>query len=543
MKRMKLTLAGRIVVFVLIAAILCGLGYTAVKFAPGLIENFGSDDLGNFTDNSNDGDNVPADKGNNKNDKTDKVDKPDNQPPENDGDKAINLSLDEWIGWKPIIDANGGLTTQPDSIFDKLGLTVNIRIVNDAEASSNALIKGDLNASGYTLNRTAFLSGKFSDAGLDVVMPVFTNYSNGGDGIIALSKITSIEDLVGAKVGVPRYSEAQSLVIWFVNKSDLTDSQKKEIIENLILLEDAEQTGQAFFAGSLDVAATWEPYLTTAEESTNSHILFSTASSNKLIMDGILFRSDFAKANPEVVSSFIDGIFQAADMYTAEFDYIRAVMPMFAGSSDEEIKEMCGQAGLMGYSRNVDALKSDCPTVYADMCSVWESIGETVNRDLANTLFDTSYVEALSDKYETVGSDDGTFEVTDEQKEAVLDVGALLTKTCTLNFLPDTAKFLDNTEAAVILNEFVEIAKTLDGTIIQIEGNINAVTASDGGIRLSEERAKTVMNYFVANGIDPNRIIVIGNGNSKMLVDPNSADAVQNRRTDVFFKSIEGTGA
>lgn len=104
-------------------------------------------------------------------------------------------------------------------------------------------------------------------------------------------------------------------------------------------------------------------------------------------------------------------------------------------------------------------------------------------------------------------------------------------------------QFLDNAEAAAILDEFVEIAKTLDGTIIQIEGNINAVNASEGGIRLSEERAKTVMNYFIANGIDPNRIIIVGNGNSKMLVDPNSADAVQNRCTDVFFKSIEGTGA
>lgn len=33
---------------------------------------------------------------------------------------TINLSLDEWIGWKSIIDANGGLSTQPGSIYDNL---------------------------------------------------------------------------------------------------------------------------------------------------------------------------------------------------------------------------------------------------------------------------------------------------------------------------------------------------------------------------------------------------------------------------------------
>ena len=55
---------------------------------------------------------------------------------------TINLSLDEWIGWKSIIDANGGLTTQPGSIYDELGIDVNISIINDATQSSNALIKG-----------------------------------------------------------------------------------------------------------------------------------------------------------------------------------------------------------------------------------------------------------------------------------------------------------------------------------------------------------------------------------------------------------------
>lgn len=199
---------------------------------------------------------------------------------------------------------------------------------------------------------------------------------------------------------------------------------------------------------------------------------------------------------------------------------------------------MCGDAGLMGYSQNLNALTNDCPTVYADMCTIWESIGETVNRNLGVSLFDTTYIEALSDNYSSLPDQD-TFEITEEQKESVKDVQALLSKSATINFVPDTAKFLDTAEADATLKEFVDIAKTLDGTIIQIEGNINAVNASEGGVKLSEERAKTVKNYFVANGIDSNRIIVVGNGNSKMLTDPNGPNTEMNRRTDVFFKTIE----
>lgn len=524
MKRMKLTLAGRVVVFILIAAIVCGAAAIGTKYIP-------KNDVKPDTTVQDAGTNkAPA--------SSDKKNENKKEEPKTEEKPVISLSLDEWIGWKPIIDANQGLTTQPGSIFDQLGITVNIHIINDAEASSNALIKGDLNAAGYTLNRTAFLSGKFADAGLDVVMPVFTNYSDGGDGIIALSSIQSVEDLVEAKIGVPKFSEAQSMVLWFINKSDLTEEQKKAVIDNMILLDDAEQTGQAFFAGSLDVAATWQPYLSNAENSTNSHILFDTTASNKLIMDGIVFRSDFAEKNRDLVSKFIDGLFMAEEMYETEFSYIRKVMPMFSDSADDEIKGMCGDAGLMGWTENMDALKSDCPIVYADMCGVWESIGEAVNRDLVKTLFDTTYMEALSDKYSSILVEEPTVEITDEQKEATVDVPSMLAKTCVVEFVPDTAKFLDNVAADEILREFVEIAKVLDGTIIQIEGNINSAGATYSDDALSIGRAKTIKSYFVANGIDADRIIIIGNGNSKMMADPNGPDAQRNRRTDIYFKTI-----
>ena len=526
-RKMKLTTAGRVVIFVLVLALLGGGAYLGRDLIFGSKSDdklVSTNDAGSVKTGSTAAAPVKSNTNSAKSDVS---------------DPTINLSLDEWIGWKPIIDANGGLITQSGSIFDQLGIKVNLNIINDAEASSNALIKGDLNAAGYTLNRTAFLSGKFKDAGLDVVMPIFTNYSDGGDGIIALTKYDSIESLVDAKIGVPKFSEAQTLVIWFINKSDLPDAQKQQIINNLILLDDAEMTGQAFFAGSLDVAATWQPYLSNAENSTNSHILFSTASSNKLIMDGILFRADFAQAHPDVVSAFIDGIFKANEMYETEFKYLREVMPMYATASDEEIIANCADAGLMGYAANISALEDDCPTIYSDMCQIWESVGEKVDRSLGATLFDTTYIKSLSASYSSIQQPAKTFEITEEQKVSVKDMAALLTKTATINFVPDTAKFLDNAEADATLSSFVELAKTLDGTIIQIEGNINAKTTTEAGQKLSEERAKTVRNYFVANGIDANRILVVGNGNTKMLAAPDSADAVLNRRTDVFFKTIE----
>ena len=500
MKRMKLTTAGRVVIFVIVLALLAGIG------------GFGY----NYYKN-NIADDKPISSGTQSGSTSQKPATKPSAGKTDTSDPVINLSLDEWVGWKPIIDANRGLTTQPGSIFDQLGIKVNINIINDATASSNALITGELNAAGYTTNRAAFLSGKFQEAGLDVVMPVFTNYSAGGDGIIAKSGINTVNDLLGKKIGVPRFSEAQTLVAWFVNKSDLSDADKQSIIDNMILFDDASETGEAFFAGQLDVAATWQPYLSYATENGDAHIMFSTTASKSLIMDGIVFRSDFAQAHPDVVTAFIDGIFQANAMYTTEFDYIRSVMPMFAGVSDEEIKAQCGDAEMMGYAENKEVLDSTAPSVYFDMCDIWESLGETVNRKVAMTLFDNQYLLPLASKYSS-----------------------------TSEFVADTAQFKNPEEAYAIMDEFVylyihdrSIANTLDGAIIQVEGNINARNYSDSGQALSAERAKAVAKYFIACGIDPNRLITVGNGNTKMVADPGSADAYLNRRTDVFFKIIE----
>lgn len=442
--------------------------------------------------------------------------------------------------WKPILDANKGLTTQKGSIFDDLGLKVNISIINDATDSSNALIKGSLDAAGYTTNRLAFLSGKFDEANFDVVVPVYTNYSNGGDGIIATSDIKSVEDLVGAKIGVPEHSEAHTLVAWFVDNSDMSESDKDAIMGNLIMFDTPDDAAKAFFSGKIDVAATWQPYLSQAEEMTNGHILFDTSSSSKLIMDGIVFNREFAESNPELVTKFIDGVFQASDLYTTEFDYIREAMPMFAAESDESIKSSAADADLAGYKQNLEILDVDAPIVYQDMCEIWEELGESVNSANVSKLFDSSYVKALADKYSTIETSVDRVELSDEQKLTLQDSQALLKKSTTINFVADTAKFLDSSEAASALNDFVKIAKVLDGAIIQIEGNINASIDTPEGRQLSEERAKTVAKYFIANGIDPNRIIVVGNGNTKMVGDINTPEgAAKNRRTDVSFKVIE----
>ena len=530
MRRFRLTKAAKVLIMVLVLA-LVGVGvFAGVKTGLVTVDDKKSDVADKNGKNDNrDNETVTLDYDENGN----------VMNLEKEDDATINLSLDEWIGWSSIIIA------EKTGIFDELGIDVNISVINDATQSSNALIKGDLDAAGYTINRTAFLSNKFTESGVDIVMPFITNYSNGGDGIIAKSNITTVKDLVGAKIGVPEFSEAQTLVIWFVNNSDLTQEEKDTIINNLILFATPDEAAKAFFAGEIDVAATWEPYLTQAQNMTDAHILFSTASSTSLVMDGIVFRKDFVDAYPEIVEKFIQGTLMAADLYGKEFASIRSVMPMFSTASDEDIIENCAAAKLTPWTDPVNLLNGTAKTIYTDMCDVWTSIGETVNKNIVDTLFDDTYVQNVAEYFSaTEVSNTNTVAVTDDNKQTIVNAEALLGGKASVTFVINTAKFDDPAAASAELNEFIEIAKVLDGAIIEIAGNTDPNPESDPtdeyNVKLSAQRAEAVKNYFILNGISADRIVTVGNGSSNPIVENDTDEhRAMNRRTDVSFKIIE----
>lgn len=452
---------------------------------------------------------------------------------------VMNISLDEWVGWKPILDANGGVDTAKDSIYDKLGLKLHINIINDATQSSNAMIKGDLDGAGYTVNRFAFLENKFKSANVQVLMPYVVNSSTGGDGIIAKQGINRIEDLVGKKVGYPRFSEAQTILEWLLSKSSLTPEQIKTIRDNAVAFDTPDDAAKACLAGKIDAAATWQPYISQAETTVGYKRLFSTTSATNLVLDGVVFRKDYVDANNEKIAMFIEGTLQAAKLYGTEFSNIKKIMPTFATSSDDDIKGMLGDATLSNYATNKELLNGVAQTLFYDMANIWKSIGEKANPKSSEKVFSAEILNKLSDKF----ADDKVqkVEIGDKQKEAAkaLDNGqALLKQTLTINFQPNLAAI--NQDSFASLQKFADTAKILNGAIIQIEGN----TSSDGdptfNQKLSAERAKSVANYLQGMGIDSNRFIIVGNGSDKPVGDNNTEDGkTKNRRTDIYFKTVE----
>lgn len=451
---------------------------------------------------------------------------------------TINLSLDEWIGWKPIIDANGGLETKRGSIFDQLGIKVSIKIINDATLSSNALIQGDINAVGYTLNRLAFLMDKFERAKVKIVVPFLCNNSSGGDGIIAKQNIKSIEDLVGKVIVVPRYSEAQTLVWWLLNNSSLSKEQIKDIENRMILVDTPDAAAKILFAGKADAAATWQPYLTQAQDPNSGfRLLFSTKNANNLILDVIAFRKDFYEDNLELVSKFIEGTLKAHDMYTKELNNIKNTMPQMADITEQDLVGMSSDATLSNYAANMETLGSGGIglNVFNDMADIWKKLGESVPDKNYSTIFDVSALKLLDGKFSTVKEHKVAF--TAEQKNVVKNESPLLTKRVIIEFGVNSAQYKNPDDAYVVLRKIADQCNIADAMIVQIEGNTSSEGSRELNTKLSFERAKTVANTLKMFGVDPTRFIIIGNGPDKPIATNNTSKGrEENRRTEVSFK-------
>ena len=98
-----------------------------------------------------------------------------------------------------------------------------------------------------------------------------------------------------------------------------------------------------------------------------------------------------------------------------------------------------------------------------------------------------------------------------------------------------------NTDSAMIRGSFYDVlssvvlvVKEFDKTIIEIAGHTDSTGSDQYNQNLSEQRASSVGQYFMAQGIDRMRIMTKGYGESRPIADNTSEQGKQlNRRVEL----------
>ena len=210
---------------------------------------------------------------------------------------TIHIASSTWTGYAALYVAD------KQAIWKKHGLTVDFTDVEDPVQRLNALNGGQLQGMASTVDAFA----RASSQGIPAVQVFPIDASVGGDGILSKNEIQNIKDLKGKTVAVNQGSVSEWFLAQVLKANGMSLNDVKE--QNMT----SGDAGAAFVAGRVDVAVTWEPWLSRAAKTSFGHILVSSKQYPDLIMDSFAFRRDFVQSYPDTVKEFLRAYYEAVD--------------------------------------------------------------------------------------------------------------------------------------------------------------------------------------------------------------------------------------
>jgi NitT/TauT family transport system substrate-binding protein len=213
--------------------------------------------------------------------------------------------------------------------FEKNGVEVDITVVEDESTTPAALESNQFQGQLTTVDTHV----RTIAAGVDLVQTLVVDDSNGGDGIVATSDIQSVQDMAGKEVGVKVASTSYVFLLSILKQNGMSVEDIKVVD---LLPSDA---GAAFVSGQLDVAVTWEPFLSKATKREGGHVLVSSREVPGLIVDSLGVRRDWLAANPVAMEGLIKGYYEAYEWWQQNPDEAIQIMAESQEVSPQEFEE------------------------------------------------------------------------------------------------------------------------------------------------------------------------------------------------------------
>ncbi len=106
-----------------------------------------------------------------------------------------------------------------------------------------------------------------------------------------------------------------------------------------------------------------------------------------------------------------------------------------------------------------------------------------------------------------------------------------------LNILFDTGKSTIQNESMTIVDQILDLMKNNTTLNISIEGHTDNVGDAASNKKLSNDRAKAVMDALIAKGVDKTRMSFVGWGSERPVADNRTEEGrTQNRRVEIVKK-------
>ena len=455
-------------------------------------------------------------------------------------DRPLVVGINTWAGHAPGIVSNGGLEAGPTGIYKtRYGLEVKFVLIEDPQAKLAAFIKGDIDVMWDTVDSWAREASTLAEQGFSAKAIIQQDWSRGGDGIVSLKSINSIEDLKGKTIATTRYTPSHWLLLYMLAQSGLTADDKKTIEKNLVFTNEAPLAAAAFRGKKVDAAVTWEPDLSGAVKAReeDAHILVSTAAATNVIADCLVARADVIAKAPETLQAFVHGWFDGIDEISKDPNGSYAVVAKALKLAADDVSGMLSGLKLTPYADNAlffglsNGDHAQISSLFDTAFIVWRKQGVVSKAVDSKDYVDSRFVASLADKYEG----QKVVEAFRFDPKAAKDpkARAIVNKSLTIYFTPGSDEIMQGSNFT--LDSLGDTMTAFGNTFLKIEGNTDSKGSAKLNKTLSQKRADSVKKYLEAHYSIPDaRFQTIGEGSEKPVADNTTeAGRQQNRRTDI----------
>ena len=248
----------------------------------------------------------------------------------------LRLGVNTWVGYGPFWLA------QDKGFFKDEGMEVEISVIEDSAQRKAAVLNKNIDALGDTVDLLVLAR----DQKIPSVAVMQIDISNGADGILAGPGINTIEDLKGKKIAVQKNFVSESMLYYLLKEHGMSPKDVQ------VIDTEAGAAGAAFVAGQVDVAVTFEPWMSKAKERSGGKLLASSKDANSAIADILTVHEDYLKDNPDAVKKFLRAWFKALDYYKQNPKEASELMGKHYNVSGPEFSELLNGVVWNDYKEN-----------------------------------------------------------------------------------------------------------------------------------------------------------------------------------------------
>src|SRR5271169_3062081 len=129
--------------------------------------------------------------------------------------RPLVVGINTWAGHSPGIVYNAGLESNPASLYKKnFGMDVKFVLLEDPAAKLAAFRNGDVDIMWNTVDNWAREASILSEQNQQAKSVIMQDWSRGGDGIVSLASIGSVEQLKGHKIACTQFTPSHFLLLY-----------------------------------------------------------------------------------------------------------------------------------------------------------------------------------------------------------------------------------------------------------------------------------------------------------------------------------------